>query len=195
MQSSEKENEAAPLRFLSLWKTVSLVRYLRLGGPNWLLDVASVLSTMDLQGALQQLQAHVRTQVEIVLTNLAGVATREHFDEALYNRFLNSRQVIPLIYGQMLEWSNQLNNLAFAQGLQGLAEALNVITLEVDAALQQGVDEARKNRFIQGVTNADAVMSTFLQNVRFLRIFVSAESDNPPFSPTLASLSVIIVLS
>lgn len=130
--------------------------------------VAPGLSTMDLQGALQQLQAHVRTQVEIVLTNLPGVATRESFDEALYNRFLNARQVIPLIYGQMLEWSNQLNNLAFAQGLQGLAEALNVITLEVDAALQQGVDEARKNRFIQGVTNADAVMSTFLQNVRNL---------------------------
>lgn len=121
---------------------------------------------MDLQGALQQLQAHVRTQVEIVLTNLARVATREHFDEAIYNRFLSARQVIPLIYGQMLEWSNQLNNMAFAQGLQGLADALNSITLEVDAALQQGVDDARRQRFIQGVTNADSVMSTFLQNVR-----------------------------
>lgn len=145
---------------------------------------------MDLQGALQQLQAHVRTQVEIVLTNLPGVATREHFDEALYNRFLNARQVIPLIYGQLLEWSNQLNNLAFAQGLQGLAEALNVITLEVDAALQQGVDEARKNRFIQGVTNADSVMSTFLQNVRLLvsgrkeaKPLPLSRSPMPPFRP------------
>ena len=66
----------------------------------------------------------------------------------------------------MLGWSNQLNNMAFAQGLQSLAEALNVITLDVDASLQQGVDETRKQSLIQGVTNADAVMSAFLQQVR-----------------------------
>lgn len=126
---------------------------------------------MDLQGALQQLQGHVRAQVEIVLTNLAGVATREHFDEALYNRFLSSRQTIPVIYGQMLGWSNQLNSMAFAQGLQSLAEALNVITLDVDASLQQGVDETRKQSLIQGVTNADAVMSAFLQQVRNTETF------------------------
>lgn len=120
---------------------------------------------MDLQGALQQLQAHVRTQVEIVLTNLAAVATREHYDEALYNRFLGSRQSIPIIYGQMLGWSNQLNNLSFAQGLQSLAEALNTITLDVDASLQTGIDETRKQSLINGVTNADAVMSAFLQQV------------------------------
>lgn len=132
-----------------------------------LFDTEKPLLDMDLQGALQQLQIHVRTQVEIVLTNLAGVATREHFDEALYNRFMAARQSIPVIYGKMLDWSNQLNNLSFAQGLQTLAETLNTITLEVDAALQQGVDEARKQRFIQGVTNADAVMSAFLQQVRF----------------------------
>jgi hypothetical protein len=121
---------------------------------------------MDLQGALQQLQAHVRTQVEIVLTNLVGVATREHFDEPLYNRFMAARQSIPIIYGQMLGWSTQLNNMSFAQGLQSLAEALNAITIEVDASLQQGVDDARKQRLIVGVTNADTVMSAFLQQVR-----------------------------
>jgi hypothetical protein len=141
---------------------------------------------MDLQGALQQLQAHVRTQVEIVLTNLAGVATREHFDEALYNRFLASRQSIPVIYGQMLGWSNQLNNMAFAQGLQSLAEALNAITLDVDASLQQGIDDTRKQGLIQGVTNADAVMSAFLQQnyatiVQYYNSINEApQADEPP---------------
>lgn len=121
---------------------------------------------MDLQSALLQLQANVRNQVEIILTNLAGVATREHFDEALYNQFIASRQAIPVIYGQMLGWSSQLNNMSFAQALQSLAEAINVITLDVDASLQQGIDDARKQSLINGVTNADTVMASFLQQVR-----------------------------